>query len=187
MDCPYCAKADTEVIDSRPTKEGIAIRRRRQCLACSRRFTTYECTEGSLLLLLINRGAGPQATIMNLRTVLKSISEAFKALTRETGELIKKVDKLEKAESGKRSRTKAVVKGPVKKKAAMKQHRPRKPITLTSTASVLKIIGRHKRGADIAKLKARTGFDDAKIRNIVYRACKEGKIKRVDRGVYIQA
>ncbi len=42
MKCPFCAHQEDKVIDSRESKEGDAIRRRRQCLGCERRFTTYE-------------------------------------------------------------------------------------------------------------------------------------------------
>jgi len=42
MKCPFCANQEDKVIDSRESKEGDAIRRRRQCIACERRFTTYE-------------------------------------------------------------------------------------------------------------------------------------------------
>lgn len=45
MKCPYCGFAECKVIDSRPTEEGNAIRRRRECLKCLKRFTTYEKLE----------------------------------------------------------------------------------------------------------------------------------------------
>jgi len=45
MKCPFCGENDNKVIDSRLSKDGGAIRRRRECLACSRRFTTYEYIE----------------------------------------------------------------------------------------------------------------------------------------------
>lgn len=45
MTCPFCAHREDRVIDSRESKEGDSIRRRRQCLACERRFTTYERTD----------------------------------------------------------------------------------------------------------------------------------------------
>ena len=45
MRCPFCNSEDTKVIDSRPAEEQNAIRRRRECVACSRRFTTYERLE----------------------------------------------------------------------------------------------------------------------------------------------
>ena len=45
MKCPYCAYTESKVIDSRPTDEGERIRRRRECLKCGKRFTTYEIIE----------------------------------------------------------------------------------------------------------------------------------------------
>lgn len=45
MRCPYCGYVESKVIDSRPTDEGERIRRRRECLNCSKRFTTYEVIE----------------------------------------------------------------------------------------------------------------------------------------------
>ena len=45
MKCPFCNTEDSKVIDSRPTDEGERIRRRRECLACAKRFTTYEVIE----------------------------------------------------------------------------------------------------------------------------------------------
>ncbi|WP_300667192.1 transcriptional regulator NrdR [Desulfoluna sp.] len=45
MKCPYCAEDNTKVVDSRDTKDKNEIRRRRECLACNRRFTTYEHVE----------------------------------------------------------------------------------------------------------------------------------------------
>ncbi len=45
MRCPYCGFTESKVIDSRPTDEGGRIRRRRECLSCSKRFTTYEIIE----------------------------------------------------------------------------------------------------------------------------------------------
>ncbi len=45
MKCPFCSYEDSKVLDSRPTNEGTAIRRRRECLRCKKRFTTYEKIE----------------------------------------------------------------------------------------------------------------------------------------------
>jgi transcriptional repressor NrdR len=45
MKCPFCSSADTQVIDSRVSEAGDSIRRRRRCLACQKRFTTYETVE----------------------------------------------------------------------------------------------------------------------------------------------
>ena len=54
MKCPYCGQADSKVIDSRPTDEGQRIRRRRECLSCGKRFTTYEIIE-SLPIIVIKK------------------------------------------------------------------------------------------------------------------------------------
>lgn len=54
MKCPFCNYGDSKVVDSRPTDEGTSIRRRRECLKCGKRFTTYETVE-RLPLMLIKR------------------------------------------------------------------------------------------------------------------------------------
>ncbi len=55
MKCPFCDYYETRVIDSRPTDEGQAIRRRRECTKCSKRFTTYEKIEGIPLIIIKKR------------------------------------------------------------------------------------------------------------------------------------
>ena len=50
MKCPYCAHPESKVVDSRPSDEGASIRRRRECLACHKRVTTYETFDKSKLL-----------------------------------------------------------------------------------------------------------------------------------------
>ncbi len=52
MRCPFCNNPDTKVIDSRPTDEGYAIRRRRGCDSCGRRFTTFEKVEETILMVV---------------------------------------------------------------------------------------------------------------------------------------
>ena len=52
MKCPYCGNEDTRVIDSRPTEEGQAIRRRRGCDKCQKRFTTYEKLEENIVMVV---------------------------------------------------------------------------------------------------------------------------------------
>ena len=56
MKCPYCDNPDTKVIDSRPTEEVHAIRRRRGCDKCNRRFTTYEKVEETILMVVKKDG-----------------------------------------------------------------------------------------------------------------------------------
>lgn len=52
MKCPYCGEADSKVIDSRSTEEGVSIRRRRECLICGKRFTTYEKVENVPIMVI---------------------------------------------------------------------------------------------------------------------------------------
>ena len=52
MKCPYCGDSESKVIDSRPTDEGERIRRRRECLKCGKRFTTYEVIETVPLIVV---------------------------------------------------------------------------------------------------------------------------------------
>jgi hypothetical protein len=55
---------------------------------------------------------------------------------------------------------------------------------MTATEKVVEIIKRSSSGIDVPTLKARSGFEDKKVRNIVFRLCREGTIKRIRRGVY---
>jgi transcriptional repressor NrdR len=57
MRCPWCHAEDDKVVDSRPADGGLAIRRRRECLACSRRYTTFERIEGVGLVVVKRDGA----------------------------------------------------------------------------------------------------------------------------------
>ncbi len=59
MKCPYCSNPESRVVDSRPSDEGTSIRRRRECLVCHKRFTTYETME-SLPLVVIKKDGSRQ-------------------------------------------------------------------------------------------------------------------------------
>ncbi len=60
MRCPFCANPESKVVDSRPADEGASIRRRRECLVCHKRFTTYETME-SVPLMVIKKDGSRQA------------------------------------------------------------------------------------------------------------------------------
>ena len=60
MKCPYCSYLESKVIDSRPAEEGTSIRRRRECLSCQKRFTTYEIVE-RVPLIVVKRDGSRQA------------------------------------------------------------------------------------------------------------------------------
>ena len=60
MRCPFCGDFESKVVDSRRSEEGDSIRRRRECIACGRRFTTYETVE-SLPIIVVKRDGGRQS------------------------------------------------------------------------------------------------------------------------------
>jgi transcriptional repressor NrdR len=60
MKCPYCGYSDSKVIDSRPTEDDLSIRRRRGCLQCGKRFTTYETVE-QVPVMVVKRDGSRQA------------------------------------------------------------------------------------------------------------------------------
>ena len=74
MKCPFCGYSESKVIDSRPADEGSSIRRRRECLSCSKRFTTYETVE-DLPILVIKRDGSRQAFDRN--KLINSMVRAF--------------------------------------------------------------------------------------------------------------
>ena len=103
---------------------------------------------------------------------------------RDIEKLGKKMERLEVAlkanrVAGGKAKKAVAVKGAAKKKQARRGR-----AKMTATEKILSIIEKSASGADIARLKARTGFEDKKIRNIVFRLTKQGTIKRAGRGVY---
>ena len=60
MRCPYCGFRESKVVDSRPADEGSSIRRRRECLSCQKRFTTYETVE-SLPIIVVKKDGSRQS------------------------------------------------------------------------------------------------------------------------------
>ena len=68
MRCPYCKSAETSVFDSRLAEDGESVRRRRQCDACEKRFTTYERIELQLPVIIKSRGARAPYDQAKLRT-----------------------------------------------------------------------------------------------------------------------
>jgi len=100
MKCPFCAEVDNKVIDSRMSKDGLVIRRRRECLDCGRRFTTYERIEEVLPLVIKKDGRREpfdrMKIIIGLKkacekrpisiTTLEKISEKIEARIQESGD-----------------------------------------------------------------------------------------------------
>ena len=75
MKCPFCAHSESKVIDSRISKDGDAIRRRRECLDCSRRFTTYEFVEEVLPMVVKKDGRREPFDRTKIRAGIKKACE----------------------------------------------------------------------------------------------------------------
>ena len=73
MKCPYCGEQDSKVVDSRHSEDGSSIRRRRECLKCSKRFTTYELVE-SLPIVVVKRDGSRQS--FNRQKILNGMLRA---------------------------------------------------------------------------------------------------------------
>ena len=124
-------------------------------------------------------------TAIKLKSPAQHTAEALKVLTKHTGKLIKAVEKFEKDKAAKKAKAKAKPKAkPARKAAAKKAPAKKKAAAQTATDQVVNIIKRSRKGVDVPALIKKTGMEDKKIRNILFRAAKQGKIKRAGRGVY---
>lgn len=74
MKCPYCGDQDSKVVDSRHSEDGLSIRRRRECVRCLRRFTTYEIVE-NLPIIVVKRNGSRQP--FDRAKILNSMIRAF--------------------------------------------------------------------------------------------------------------
>ena len=74
MKCPFCGDQESKVVDSRHSEDGLSIRRRRECLNCQRRFTTYEIVE-SLPIIVVKRDGSRQSFDRN--KIINSMVRAF--------------------------------------------------------------------------------------------------------------
>ena len=74
MKCPFCGDQESKVVDSRHSEDGLSIRRRRECLVCQRRFTTYETVE-SLPIIVVKRDGSRQN--FDRTKILNSMVRAF--------------------------------------------------------------------------------------------------------------
>ncbi|WP_024301766.1 transcriptional regulator NrdR [Pseudogulbenkiania sp. MAI-1] len=68
MKCPFCGNADTQVIDSRVSEDGTSIRRRRRCLACEKRFTTFETADVRMPQVVKSGGHRAEFDVERVRT-----------------------------------------------------------------------------------------------------------------------
>ena len=119
---------------------------------------------------------------MTIKKELTALQKDITAIGKKLDTLLKaveksetKVTKVSKAKAVKAKSAKKAPKAPAKKKA----------VKAIATDLVLNIINRSKKGVDAATIKKKTGFNDKKVRNILQRTYKQGKIKRADKGIYV--
>jgi hypothetical protein len=150
-----------------------------------------------------------------VKKALQTVSKELKGLGKKTDQLVKAVGKREKAQAAKKRKAtvkakktrkapakktrakKAAAKKTVAKKIAAKKTAAKKTVAKkiaakkkaapTATNRVLSVIKKSKQGVDVPALIKKTGLEDKQIRNIVFRAFKQGKIKRAGRGAYVSA
>ena len=92
MKCPFCGNAENKVIDSRISKDGKAIRRRRECLSCVRRFTTYEYVEDILPIVVKKDGRREPFDRMKIRSGVRTACEKRPVRTEDIEKLVENVE-----------------------------------------------------------------------------------------------
>jgi hypothetical protein len=113
-----------------------------------------------------------------------TLTNDLQAISKELTKLVKQTEKLA-AELGKAEKPKAKSFITKAKAKAVARKAPVKAGRITDTDKVLAILKRSKKGVDTATLMKKTGFNQKKVRNILQRTYKQGKIKRVEKGIYV--
>jgi hypothetical protein len=122
-----------------------------------------------------------------LKKDLQSLQREIKALGRKMEKLITEFDKGKKTKVTKKVTAKPTKAKTTKKAPAKKAPAKKGTAKLTATDKVLRIIKGSKRGVDTTTLMKMTGFNQKKVTNILQRTFKQGKIKRVEKGIYVGA
>ena len=115
-----------------------------------------------------------------VRRELMAVSKSLKQLTGKTEKMLNALDKLDKAPAAVKQKAKAK---PAKKVAVKTKAKAKAKATAGEV--ILSLITKGKKGVDTAKIQKTTGFNNQKVRDNIYKLQKRGKIKRVDRGIYI--
>ncbi len=161
--------------------------------AVTKEFKTLTNKVGQLTTKLTKTAVGEleqaQAAI-KLKSPAQHVVDALKVLRGQTDKLIRAVEKFEKEKAARRKKAKAKAK-PAKraraKKVTAKKSAGKKAKAETATDQVVRIIKRSKKGVDAPTLMKKTGLADKTVRNILFRASKQGKIKRAGKGIYVGA
>jgi len=120
-----------------------------------------------------------------LKKDLQSTAKTLNALAAKIDAISKKMGGAKKAKPAPKPAAKAVKKA-VKAKPVRKIAPKKKAAPITASDTVLKIVGRYKRGIKTAAIKAKTGYNEKKVQNIVFKLRKQGKIKSAVKGVYVK-
>jgi hypothetical protein len=122
-----------------------------------------------------------------LKRDLQAVKRDIKALEKKLDKLLKAHGKPQRPKAARKVKRRAVKTKTKRRVVAKKTTGRRKAPQMTATEQILKIVRRSRKGVDVPTLKTKTGFPDKKVRNIIFRASKEGKIKKVGRGIYVGA
>ena len=122
-----------------------------------------------------------------LKRDLQAVKRDIKALEKKLEKLLKAYEKPQRPKAARKVKRKTVKAKTKPRAVAKKTTRRKRAPQMTATEQILKIVRRSRKGVDVPTLKAKTGFQDKKVRNIIFRASKEGKIKKVGRGIYVGA
>ena len=122
-----------------------------------------------------------------LKRDLQAVKRDIKALEKKLEKLLKAYEKPQRPKAARKVKRRTVKTKAKSRTVAQKATRRKRAPQMTATEQILKIVRRSRKGVDVPTLKAKTGFQDKKVRNIIFRASKEGKIKKVGRGIYVGA
>jgi hypothetical protein len=128
-----------------------------------------------------------ETNAMVVKKDLLVLIQEIKSLNQKLDKLLKGFIKTEKTKAAKKPTRKTVKTKTVKRVSAKKAPAKKKTAKPTATDQIMRIINRSKKGVDVPTLIKKTGFDDKKVRNILYRNYKLGRIKRVGKGIYLGA
>ncbi len=94
MRCMYCNHDESKVVDSRPTEDGWAIRRRRECINCGKRFTTYEKIENPMILVVKKDGERQPFDTAKIKSGLIKACEKRPVSAQEIDDIVSNVEKM---------------------------------------------------------------------------------------------
>ena len=116
---------------------------------------------------------------------MKNLKKSLQSVNKDLNALLKKVDKII-AVASKLEKPKTAKKKPLKK-VAVKKPAAKRPVKLTAADTLFAVIKRSRKGVGVAELMKKTGFDQKKTYNIIYKLKKQEKIKSIEKGVYKKA